>query len=477
MIHFVLLTRDDVGRSVIDTRVIDVDRNDGLDPAGRVNAGIDLMLTTARDAGVRVGPIGVAARTGAQRRELRSRGAGPRRQIHLVDEDAAAVEYLTATGEISRFSAVVVVDCGDTGMSLYTVDPSTKRISMPERSRAISGRALDRAIVDRLLADPSQTAGGRPRRRALLSACRTAKEEVSTETAADGNSPILLAGGAGTIVLTAEAISQAAEPMVDDARKVLQRYLSDIAERNVAADAIVLVGGLANLTAVRGMVEGTDAELVVPRTPELAASVGAALLARTKTTSDTTSRLAFIGGSRQREWLSAMPLAVIAAILAATLMTIYAVSSSLTGHNTSVPASGAYSSSASPSVASSSHQMVQSAPTSTVPLPVPPRTGPEVPTEPIAPTAAAPATQPRWDDGPGWATTELPPAPEASNTSTRTLSPFPMPSLPTIPPGLLPPEIAPPTTTVPPAPPTQQTPDRSAPPRSTPPTTTPDAAG
>ncbi|NED60862.1 hypothetical protein G3I15_08005, partial [Streptomyces sp. SID10244] len=102
------------------TRVIDVDRSDGLDVAGRVNAGIDLMLGAARDADLRVGPIGVAARTTKQRWELQSRGAGPRRQIHLVNDDEAVVAYLSATGQINRFESVVVVDCGDTGMSLYT---------------------------------------------------------------------------------------------------------------------------------------------------------------------------------------------------------------------------------------------------------------------------------------------------------------------------------------------------------------------
>ena len=53
MIHYVLLTRDDLGRSVVDSRVIDVDPTDGLDSAGRVNAGIDVMLSAARETGTR----------------------------------------------------------------------------------------------------------------------------------------------------------------------------------------------------------------------------------------------------------------------------------------------------------------------------------------------------------------------------------------------------------------------------------------
>ncbi|MDY6809976.1 MAG: Hsp70 family protein [Actinomycetota bacterium] len=468
MIHYVLLTRDDVGRSVVDTRVIDVDRSDGLDVAGRVNAGIDLMLGAARDADRRVGPIGVAARTAKQRRELASRGSGPRRQIHLVDEGDAVVAYLAATGRIDRFASVVVADCGDTGMSLYTVDPASQRISAPMRSRALAGRDVDRAIVAELIADdPSRDSNvARGRRSALLSACRAAKEEVTPL----GDDSVVLTDGRGHPRLTNAVVERALAPMVDEARAVITRYLSESAVRDARPDAVVLVGGIANLPAVRAMLDTTAVEVVVPDTPELAASVGAAILARAQT-SAATSRLAFIGGRRNREWLSATPLAVVGAILAAATMTIYAVSSSLAGHNAPVPSPIPPAATSSVESETSSTTAESSTTTTTVVAPQP--QAPQAQPEPMLPTTQH--MSPRWDESPGWATTELPPTTESdpsTSAPTRTLLPYPLPSLPWptgtrptppipefIPPGLLP-ESSVPTTPVPP---------RSAAPTTTPP--------
>ncbi|MYR06218.1 Hsp70 family protein [Gordonia sp. SID5947] len=476
MIHYVLLTRDDVGRSVVDTRVIDVDRSDGLDVAGRVNAGIDLMLGAARDANLRVGPIGVAARTTKQRWELQSRGAGPRRQIHLVNDDEAVVAYLSATGQITRFESVVVVDCGDTGMSLYTVEPATSRISATERSRALTGRRLDRSIVEQLVTDESvaESMGARTRRRALLSACRTAKEEFSAPTPSAEAGSILLADGGGHVTLTQDTIDAAIAPMIDEARGVLARYLSDGADRGPRPQAVVLVGGIANLPAVRAMVDRDQTlEVIVPEAPELAASVGAAILARAKTTVESPSRLAFIGGKRNREWLSATPLAVVGAIIAAAMMTVFAVSSSLTGQNEPAPSSTAApeTSSTTSSAVTTSRAPQQPIPTTTAAVVPPPVV--QIPTEEqVVPRTRRP--EPRWNESPGWATTELPPTtqqPDQPSTTTRTLLPYPLPSLPwptgtrptpTIPPDLLPPGFAPQTTQPTPAPP-QQAPATTSP--------------
>ncbi len=471
MIHYVLLTRDDLGRSVVDSRVIDVDPTDGLDGAGRVNAGIDVMLGAAREADARVGPIGVAARTPAQRRHLRSRGSGPRRQIRLVAEDEAVVACLADTGEIDRFSTAVVVDCGDTGMSIYTVDPSSRRITGLERSTVLSGRRLDRAIAANLTADnPSLGEAARTRagRSELLSACRTAKEEIAyghPGAGSDGPS-VALPGGAGRVALTESQVANAVAPMVREAREVFDRYVAEASARGVTPDAVVFVGGLANLPAVRDMARGHDFDTVCPSAPELVAATGAALLAG-ETYSGTT-RLAFIGGQRQREWLSATPLAAAGAIIAAVLITFYAISSSFADRDVPEPSSTVGSV---PAVATSSEQSSEPVPTTEAPVT-------QVPDQPVEQTyeqpvqPLQPAEPPAWNEQPGWATTELPPtAPSTGTTSTRTLSPFPWPTLPfapgstppPIPPTLLPKEIRPRNTTPAPPPLTQSTPYKSAP--------------
>ncbi|WP_074852915.1 hypothetical protein [Gordonia westfalica] len=450
MIHYVLLTRDDLGRSVVDSRVIDVDPTDGLDGAGRVNAGIDVMLTAAREADTRVGPIGVAARTAAQRRHLRSRGSGPRRQIHLVAEDEAVVAYLADTGEIDRFSTAVVVDCGDTGMTMYTVDPRDRRITAVERSTVISGRRLDRAIAANLTADnpalgeASRTRAGRSE---LLSACRTAKEEIAYGPSGSGvaeGSSVTLPGGSGRVSLTETHVADAVAPMVREAREVFDRYIADAAARGVSPDAVVFVGGLANLPAVREMARGHEFDTVCPSTPELVAATGAALLAGESFSG--TTRLAFIGGQRQREWLSATPLAVAGAIIAAALITVYAVSSSFAERQNPEPSPTVGSV---PAVATTSEDRPDPVPTTSAPVT-------QVPDQPIEQTYEQPVYPPQpvpppsWGGPPGWATTELPPTLPSTGTSTRTLSPFPWPTLPfapgttpSIPPDLLPPDLRP----------------------------------
>ncbi|MCH5642201.1 Hsp70 family protein [Gordonia sp. ABSL49_1] len=475
MIHVVLVTHDDVGRSEVESRVIDVDESDGLDTAGRVNAGVDLMLAAARDAELRVGPIGVTARTGSQRRRLRSRGSGKRRQVRLVPEEESTVAYLSETGQIDRFGSVVVVDAGDTGMSMYTVDPHNGRVSGLSRSEVMSGRKLDRALADAVSdgAAGTEVPRGRVGRSALLSACRTAKEEIVYGSAEPGASSVTLADGSGRLSLSASTVERTATPMVDKARKVLGKYISDAALNGGAPEAVVLVGGLANLPVIKGMADDSGLEVIRPASPELASATGAALLAQYNRVG--VARLAFIGGRRDREWLSTTPLAVAGAILAAAMMTIYAVSSSLTGNNVPEPTPlPATSSVVSRPVGTSMPATTERTLTTTTTLPTT-----------FVPVPPPTYTQPGVTDPPGWATTELTQA-TTQSTTTRTLSPFPLPSLPfppnstppTIPPGLLPPGILPQTTKTPPPPPVsplRQAPSRSATPPTGPttPSTTP----
>lgn len=426
MIHYVLFSKDDVGRSDVDSRVIDVDPSDGMDTAGRVNAGIDLMLDAAREGGHRVGPIGVAARTGAQRRELRSRGSGPRRQIRLVSDEDAAVAMLRATGEIERFDSVVIVDCGDTGMSLYTVAPSSGSVTHAQRSSRISGRQLDSAIADLLAEGADKSRGGRA---ALVAASRTAKEEVVHDSGAGAASAAVAAGG--KVRLTPSRVAEAAAPLIDSARNELTEYLAAIRARGVSPEALVLIGGLANLPQLRNIVPDDDLEIVRPPQPELVSAVGAAMIARQNTSGAT--RVAFIGG-RRAGWLSPAPVALAVAIIAAALMTVYAVGSSLAGQQGAAPT---------PSIESTITTQDDA-----TEEPVADTTSSSTATTTTSsqgtPTQQQPPVQqesPPYAEGPGWATTELAPPTGAESPSvppTSTLMPFPIPPPFTIPPELLP---------------------------------------
>ncbi len=440
MIHFVLLTRDGSGRELVESRVIDVDPSDGHDTAGRVNAGIDLMLDAARGADRRVGPIGVAAGGDLGRELIGSTGSGPRRQIHLVSVEEAVVACLTETGQIGRYRSVVVVDCGDTGTTLYTVEPSSGAIGDITHSRALSGRALDDAIV-RHVVDNGAVGGSfsnKLSRNALRSAVRTAKEESGEHGTVDA---------AGRFRIGDATLAAAVRPFLQEARTELSRYLA-----THSACAVVLVGGLANLPTIADMVPDADAEgelveVIIPTNPEQIAAVGAAMLSSEQATAP--SRLAFIGGGRRRGVLSPLPIAVAAVIIAAAMFTVYAVGSTLTGNSTHIP------SPSSARVASMSTDSDQ-------PDVVPSETRQE-PTQLTSTSAEATRTA-REDDGPGWATTQLPPTTPSPSTLTLSARPstpsttrppsaetsrptLPLPPGITIPPKLLPPEFAPPSRT------------------------------
>ena len=438
MIHFVLLTRDGSGRELVESRVIDVDPSDGHDTAGRVNAGIDLMLDAARGADRRVGPIGVAAGGDLGRELVGSTGSGPRRQIHLVSVEEAVAACLTETGRIGRYRSVVVVDCGDTGMTLYTVDPSTGAIGDITHSRALSGRALDDAIVREVI-DAGAVSGSfsnKLSRNALRSAVRTAKEESGEHGTADA---------AGRFRIGDATLAAAVRPFLLDAREELSRFLA-----THSACAIVLVGCLANLPTIADMVPEEDAdggliEVIVPTNPEQTAAVGAAMLSSEQAAAP--SRLTFMGGGRRRGVLSPLPIAVAAVVIAAAMFTVYAVGSTLTGNTTDIP--------------SPSSARVASMSTASDEADVVPSETRQEPTQLTSTPAEAPRTA-REDDGPGWATTQLPPTtpspstltlsarPSTPSTTTRPPSAetsrptLPLPPGITIPPNLLPPEFAPP---------------------------------
>ncbi|MGW0038916.1 Hsp70 family protein [Gordonia sp. NPDC003376] len=437
MIHYALLTSDESGRHAVESRVIDVDPSDGLDPVGRVNAGIDLVLDAARTAGVRVGPIGVSARTATQRRRLGSTGTGPRRQIHLVSDAEAVTAFLTGTGQIERFGAVLVADCGDTGMSLYTVEPAAGQISADARTDVLSGRALDEALADRV-AQRSDLTGTQTRRgrASLVGACRTAKEETSGPDTV-GAAPSGVPNG---VRLTDAMVEQVARPMVEQARTVIADHLERLrATAGPEPEALVLVGGLANLPVLAALGEDTGLELIRPDTPELAAATGAALLARRSGA----GRVTFIGGRRRSGWMPLAPVAAVIGFCCALLVTAVAVGATLTSDSEdAVP---------SPTSVESERWVGTVEPAWTTTAHTTRMSSVDSPTE--TPTVT---TYPPNGWTPGWATTELP-LPTAG-TSTWTLGPSSTPStetavpdMPTrptrptwtIPPNLIPPELIP----------------------------------
>ncbi|GGF31971.1 hypothetical protein [Williamsia phyllosphaerae] len=468
MIHCALVTVDDGGRRSVDSRVIDVDPTDRFDRAGRVNSGIDLMLDRARSNGTAVGSIGVACRTTAQGREIASRGAGPRRQIHLVGDAESVARALAESGEIAAHPDVVVVDCGDTGVTMFRLDTSSGAISDITRSTAVSGFALDAALADQVAAQTSPMTS-RAGWAALVSGCRTAKEDLSQE-----DSTTFQVAGVDremSVSMLEAAIATMAERLITEVTGFVDS----------ASVPVVLVGGLANIPALHAVVERDGPTQVIrPESPELLCAIGAALLAGSGGAAPL--RLAFIGGRRHRDWLSAVPLAVVGALLAGTMLTVYAVGAALTGNSSPevlTPSGPASSVVGEPAVnVATATSATSISPTRSVAPAVPESSttiAPETTTE-QAPVETFTPASPRVPNRPGWATTELPTMP-SSQVPTSTITPensAPGPSTPAVPgsqtgspnpySGSVPPPKDAPTRTLTPYPnPLDRAPSRSAP--------------
>ncbi|KQR97322.1 hypothetical protein ASG12_15350 [Williamsia sp. Leaf354] len=325
MTHCALVTVDDHERLVVDSRVIEVDHTDRLDRAGRVNAGIDLMLGSAASAGLSVAAIGVASRDSGHRAGFSSRGSGPRRQIHLLGDAESVAHALAESGEIAAHEETILIDCGDTGVTISRLDPATGKLTAATRSTVMSGHAIDGALADLVGDDlPSTT---RASRRALISACRTAKEELAEQDA----TTILVRGR--PVPITADMVSAVSEPMAERLADAVADY---VRAQSIPEDtALVLVGGVANIAAVRRVLEhATKGPVVVASTPDLLGAVGAALLARPNRSS--ALRLAFIGGRGHRDWWSAVPLAIVGCFLAVAMLAVYAFTAALDGSSSPV---------------------------------------------------------------------------------------------------------------------------------------------
>ncbi|MBE7160777.1 MAG: hypothetical protein INR72_05980 [Williamsia herbipolensis] len=404
MVHCALVTVDDHDRTRVDSRVIDVDPTDRLDRAGRLNSGIDLMLDRAAAADLTVAAIGVAARGGT----IPTGGAGSRRQVHVVDDPEAIGRALAQSGAVAAHPRVIVVDAGDSGTSVFVIDTGDGTATVPERTTALSGAAIDTALAERAAA--TMTDLGRRRRAELRSACRTAKEEL-----AESDSTIVSVAGQ-RFTITASMV----DDLVADGVTAVADVVAGIRAGDLALlhTPVVLVGGLATMTSVRAAFARVLAEEpVVPETPELVGAVGAALAARPGQGAPTA--LEFIGGRRHRDLLSVVPVAVMGAVLVAAMLTAVVVGvrvqgASVIGDDDTPSTSVTAPATATATVTQRATASSTSRPTSTRTAPT---DDPVTTTSPVDDDAVDPPRTPR-----PWATTQLPTT-EGRDVPTSTITP------------------------------------------------------
>lgn len=367
---------------MVDSRVLDVDSADGLNQGSRVNSAIDVMVTAQAGRDLAKAPIAVAARLDEEHAPIR-RGIGPRRRVRLVDENEATVAYLGETGLLSSSGATIVIDCGDSGMSVYQVCPQSHAINGLVRTDVLSGRQLDQRLAQAV----AERDGVRRPTAELTASCRIAKEDLFGVDARIG---------ASAIKLTEADVVEAAEPLVADAVAFVKSYLRQHAD---AGQRAIVVGGLANIPIIVDRLgEAVGDGALSTTSPELVGALGAALLARENSSGIT--KLAVIGGQRNREWLTLAPVVVVGVAAGVIAMSVYASGTLTAPDEPSVPAP-------SPSaVTDVLHLITRTTDPDTV----------EPPTQSVSNSDNG--------AGPGWETTPLAPS---TNGHTKTLIPTKLP--------------------------------------------------
>lgn len=209
-----------------------------------------------------------------------------RAQPALLIPDAAATLFaMRANPGIPGRGTVAVCDFGGSGTSITLMDAAGdyEPLAPTLRYHDFSGDMIDQALLTAVMAnmpnmgsfDPSGTSAIGSLSR-LRTACRSAKEQLSSSTTATLTDE--LPGMQGDIRLTRNELDDAIRGSLNNFVVVLDEAL----QRNGIRDlvAVVSVGGGANIPAVTTMLSGHFRVPVVttPR-PQLAAAIGGALRA------------------------------------------------------------------------------------------------------------------------------------------------------------------------------------------------------
>ncbi|WP_018602489.1 Hsp70 family protein [Mycobacterium sp. 155] len=233
------------------------------------------------------GPAAVGALRGALRGKPALAPAGV--PAELVPDSVAALAALRANPGLPGEGVVVLCDLGGSGTSLTLADAGAglATIGQTVRYPDFSGDQVDQALLNHVLngvaaagnADPAGTAAVGSLAR-LRSECRQAKERLSADTVAV--IPTELPGFSSDVRVTRSELEQLiAEPLaglLNTIQDMLQR--NNIALSSVAA--VATVGGTAAIPLVtQRLSEQLRVPVVTTPQPQLAAAVGAALLADT----------------------------------------------------------------------------------------------------------------------------------------------------------------------------------------------------
>ncbi|MEB4210795.1 Hsp70 family protein [Mycobacterium sp. 94-17] len=205
-----------------------------------------------------------------------------RRPILLIPDAAATLLAVRTDPGIPQRGSVAVCDFGGSGTSITLMGAGGdyRALAPTVRHRDFSGDLVDQALLGVAVANmpttgafPSGTAAIGSLSR-LRSACRIAKEQLSSSTLAtltDG-----LTGTRGQVRLTRHELDDAIRPALDGVLAALEEALARNGIRDLIA--VVATGGMAHLpTVTTALARHFRVTVATTPRPQLAAAVGAAL--------------------------------------------------------------------------------------------------------------------------------------------------------------------------------------------------------
>jgi actin-like ATPase involved in cell morphogenesis len=208
-------------------------------------------------------------------------------RLVLLPDSAAALMSLQANPGVPSRGIVAVCDFGGTGTTLTLVDAANgyQPIAPAVRHRGFSGDLIDQALLTHVIADLSSAGSFDTAATsevgslaALRSACRRAKEQLSTTTAVTLTADV--PGVDGDIRITRDELDQAIRQPLSDFLTVVHETLQRNGIRATDVVAVASVGGGASIPMVT---TALSAQLGVPiitaPRPHLTAAIGAALRA------------------------------------------------------------------------------------------------------------------------------------------------------------------------------------------------------
>ncbi|OZE30376.1 hypothetical protein CH256_14870 [Rhodococcus sp. 05-2254-6] len=199
--------------------------------------------------------------------------------VVLVSELGAQLGALRETRVLAGERCVALFDVGASGTSVSVVDIDSGDVLASRRTDALSGDECDRMLCDHLIATfGAAEALTIEARRRLVHDVRDGKHELALLRSVSITGPFV--GGRASLwrgnldEVIGDAVHRAVSMAVD--------VLDAVEAQGVRVDAVVAVGGGANMQIIRQVLfDAVSMPVYVPEQPELLAAHGAAGIART----------------------------------------------------------------------------------------------------------------------------------------------------------------------------------------------------